>query len=454
MASATLAIGSAGYQLLDFVDDDKTGDPNTIKVLNATKSGSAYSIRSKNSGAIENLGINNEDPDGYDVGNGKSNISIFSNLENFQAALGSGSDTLNIFGDVVNGEIELDDTNGFTNAADLLSISGNLVGQSDYNRIYAGAANDTIRISKNVDSAFIYLGDGNDSLSIGGTTKNADIHAGDGNDYLDFSGEAGSSSEGVRVQANEGNDTVIFRNRFEGSGNPLGYSYSDTQSDQQSDPGDSSVELGDGKDSLVLGKGAKNVQVNTGNESDTISLAGNFEGVSFNLDGVDTDRSKYDFIGGDRLSSANRSEYLSSTFSSNNASGDTLIFGSTTNFIDSGIYLGTDTDYSYEYSYSNGAGKDSLVFGSSSGFNNTHISTGWGADTIVFGINSTFNDLSIDLGLNDGKVDLIKFGANSDLEGVTVSNASDGDILWIGNVQYTYSNSDFNVNGISWKPSI
>jgi hypothetical protein len=445
MASATLAIGSAGYELLDFLDN---GDPNdsSVKPLSATKSGTAYSIRSKNAGIIENLGINNEDPTG--VGSlGKSNISIFSNLENFQAALGSGADTLNVSGNVQGGEFELDDSTGiysdpYYSGADLLSITGNLDSDgSEYNRIFAGGGNDTIRISKNVENAFIYLGDGNDSLSIGGTTKNADIHAGAGNDYLDFSGEAGSSSEGVRVQAGDDNDTVIFRNRFEGSGTPLGYSYGDTQSDQQSDPGNSSVELGDGRDSLVLGKGAKNVQVNTGNQSDTISLAGNFEGVSFNLDGVSTDRLKYDFQGGDRLSSANRSEYLSSTFSSNNASGDTLIFGSTTNFTDSSIYLGTDTNYSYEDSYGNGAGKDSLVFGSSSGFDNTHISTGWGADTIVFGINSTFNNLSIDLG-DDVKADIIKFAANSDLTGVTVTGASSNDVLWIGSTRYA-ANEDY-----------
>jgi hypothetical protein len=405
---------------------------------------------------IENLGINNEDLTGLEgLGSvGKSNISIFSNLENFQAALGSGADTLSVSGNVQGGEFELDDSaNSRSDGADLLSISGNLDGP-EYNRIFAGGGNDTIRISKNVENAFIYLGDGNDSLSIGGSTKSADIHAGSGNDYLEFRGDAGTSSEGVRVQSGDGHDTVIFRNLFQGSGNPSQGTYSDHFSPSwegdkdapQADPGNSSVELGAGNDSLVLGKGATNVEINTGNNSDTISLAGRFEAVSFNLDGRSTDPAQWDFIGGDRLSSANGSEYVSSGFGSNNANGDTLIFGSTTNFINSGIYLGSDT------LYMGGTGKDSLVFGSNSRFDNAHVSTGWGADTIVFGINSTFNDLSINLGTNDAQHDVVKFGANSDLTGVTVTGATDGDILWIGSVQYTYNNSDFYNGQLSWKP--
>ena len=449
MAASTLSIGTSNYSLLEALDG-----------ATVSKSGKSYSIKSKE--AIENLSINSEglnDPTllGQDS---SSNINIFAGLENFQATLGNGGDSLNILGNVEGGRFELDDSSYSDIGADFLSIQGNLtkgsavidsqgdIGRTEINRIYAGGGNDTIRIAKNVEDAFIYLGSGNDSLTISGNSKRLDVKGDAGNDYIEFRGTAGDLFEGgVRVQAGENNDTVVFRDLFAGSSASEEYlsgeQFFGDRDGEISDPGTSAVDLGSGSDSLIIARGASNVDVNTGSGRDTVSLSGSYDNVRFHLDGLARDRggnpTDQGFnTGGDRISSSNGGSFTNSVFTSNNTLGDTLIFGSGTLFDESQIYTSNNSQY-----LAAGLGNDSLVFGTAN-FNNSVLSTGYGADTIVFGANSVFNNLSINLG-NDESNDVIRFAAGTDLDGIEISGANTNDVLWIGTTSYNY-NSDGNGN--------
>jgi hypothetical protein len=183
--------------------------------------------------------------------------------------------------------------------------------------------------------------------------------------------------------------------------------------------------------------------VNTGSGRDTVSLSGSYDNVRFHLDGLARDRdgnpTDQGFnTGGDRISSSNGGSFTNSVFTSNNTLGDTLIFGSGTEFNESQIYTSNNSQFSAQ-----GLGNDSLVFGASR-FNNSVLSTGYGADTIVFGANSVFNNLSINLG-NDESNDVIRFAAGTDFDGIEISGANTNDVLWIGTTSYNY-NSDGNVN--------
>ena len=374
--SSTLSLGSAGYELLDTLDQ--------LKPL--SKSGSAFQLKAEVVGTtVDDLGI--------DLTNaGASNLNIFANVSDFQAALGDKSDTLNIFGDITGSTIELDDSLSLEKYNDILNIQGSLTSKAETNNeIYAGDGNDTIRIAGSAEDTDIYLSFGNDSLVISGSANNLNVNGydDDGNDYIEFRG----TTTDTRVNSGAGNDTVIFSKGLDGIV--------------------SDVHLGSGNDSLVLGKGSYvNATFNTGSGTDTISLgSAGFTSVDFQLDGSD------------KLTSAANSSFTSSQFASESSLGDTLVFGSGTIFDGTDFYLGQ--------------GADSLVFGSNSTYFNSTITTGDGSDTIVFGANSTFLNSTIDLGF-DNDIDVVRFAANTNTD-IRITNAGEGDVLVVGASYYSYS---------------
>ena len=455
MASATLSLGSAGYDLLEAISTSADSQ------LSVKKSGNAHQIKSTTTdNTIEGLGIitsealDHEDLDLISweekVGStdqnsffGKDNVNIFANVSDFQAALGSFADTLNIFGDVSGSTIELDSSETDGDFNDILNIQGSLKSidadlNSVDNEIYAGSGNDTIRIAGSAENANIFLGFGNDSLVISGAATNVDVKGDEasfinGNDYIEFR----AAATDVRVQSGGGNDKVIFSKGLDSSSPDLtsDSTYSSDYSLSTPLTGLSAVELGSGNDSLVLGKGTySDASFNTGSGTDTVSIgSGSFTNVKFQLDGNwDTDYEGYNesnFVGGDKLTSAANSLFTSSEFSSDNSLGDNLVFGSSNIFDNTNFYLGD--------------GDDSIVFGSGSIFNDSTISTGYGADTIVFGSSSLFNEnLTLDLG-NDGFSDVVRFGVNNefplDTTEFRITGADESDMLFVGAVAYTYS---------------
>jgi len=431
MASATLSLSSAGYDLLEYLDAPGTDQ------LSVKKAGNAHQIKSTVKGnTIDALGIST------DLSLTNSNVNVFASVSDFKADLYNGADTLNIFGNVSGSEIQLD--NSFQNSGnfnDILNIQGNLNSvdgglSSVDNIIYAGGGNDTIRIAGSIENSNIFLGTGNDSIIIGGNATNVDIKGDEyesinGNDYIEFRGAATD----VRVQSGGGSDTVIFSKGLNSSVPDLTSDFSNVLS------GLAAVELGSGNDSLILGKGTyENATFNTGSGSDTISIAsGSFTNVNFQLDGAwDT---SYDgavdenLAGGDKSTSAANTWFTTTNFSSNNAAGDTLVFGSGNIFTDTNFYLGQ--------------GNDSLVFGSGSTFNNWNdigstINTGLGADTIVFGSGTSFFDnTTLNLG-NDGVEDIVRFAANSftpSAPEIRIIGADDYDVLFVGTDSYHYDTS-------------
>lgn len=458
MASATLSLSSASYDLLEALDSAKDSK------LNVKTSGNTYQIKSTvKDNSIEGLGITtgpldsqylNDDQDWIKTGTGgkvnnksqyrSSNVNIFSSVSDFEAALGDQADTLNIFGNVSGSLIQLDNKADPTgNYNDILNIQGNLIaGDNGNNTIYAGGGNDTIRIAGKAEDANIFLGFGNDSLVISGNASNVDVKGDDlgapnGNDYIEFQGNAFNT----RVNAGGGGDTVIFSKGLSTDQSDLS-SDSITLSDGLPTPltGLAAVELGSGNDSLVLGKGAyfENATFNTGSGSDTISIgSAQFNNVKFQLDGFhDTATnggSEQNFSGGDKITSAANTWFTGTNFSSNNIAGDTLVFGSGNIFTDTNFYLGQ--------------GNDSIVFGSGSTFNNYNdigstINAGLGADTIVFGSGTSFFDnTTLNLG-NDGVQDIVRFAANSFTPDIRIVGADNNDVLFVGTDAYRYDTSN------------
>ena len=458
MAATTLALGTSSYALLESL-----AEPGGAAQLKVTKSGSSTTIRSTGgpAGEIEGLGLttsSHQYPDesgfgGAIIGNGtggetekNSNINLFGNLKDFQASLGGAGDTLNIFGGIEGSRIYLDTAQESVNNGlvedhnDLLSVSGSITQGSSLqdNLIYSGSGNDTIRIAGSIENAFVFLGAGNDSFTAGSGT-NVDVKGDDGNDYIQFKGQ----STDVRVDAGNNADTVVL------SG------LKTTNSDLSSDPtefagtrygnaqfvfssqGKAAIDMGSGNDSLVLGSGDYiNASFNTGIGNDTISISksSDFNNAYFQLGNQDTTQ----ISGKDKFTSAQGNTFLETTISSYNNGGDSLVFGSTTSFLDSGIALA--------------GGSDSIVFGSNSTITDSYINTGSGGDTLVFGSNTTFTDLSINLGGADGAVDRIYFNAISkDLDQVKITGADSNDVLYIGATAYTYDSTKLDFyNGTSY----
>ena len=444
MAATTLALGTSSYALLESL-----GDEGGAAQLKVTKSGSSTTIRSTGSSenTIEGLGITT----GGDlipnylgfggiiqgIGDGSvseknSNINAFANLKDFQASLGDAGDTLNVFGSIEGSRIYLDNKSSQTpDGSDLLSVSGSVTQGSSLqdNLIYAGSGNDTIRIAGSIDNAFVFLGAGNDSFTAGSGT-NVDVKGDAGNDYIQFKDQ----STDVRINSGDNADTVVLAGLTGTSTELNSHPYEQPGTYEHkpfifSTQGTSAIDLGDGNDSLVLGSGTyQNASFDTSMGNDTISIAknSNFENTYFQL----VNELATQNGGKDKFTSAQGNAFLKTTISSNNNGGDSLVFGSTTTFLDSGIALA--------------GGSDSIVFGSNSTITNSYINTGSGGDTLVFGSNTTFTDLSINLGGADGAADRIYFNAISkDLEQVKITGADSNDVLYIGATAYTYQGNDF-----------
>lgn len=477
MAATTLALGGSSYELLDLLENPGggsatavsgpltsasgpfvkgTSDPGTV-----LRSGNKRVVNLRSSdprvGTIENLGI------GVDGGNANDNntTNIFANVSEFTSIQGALNDTLNIFGNASGAQIFTDEgvippigsslVNESDSSAgdDLVRIQGDLNG-SEYNSsrstIYTDDGDDTIRISGNVSDSDIFLGNQNDVLDIRGNISDSyistdgsgssydhdsdattpevpsdDGSAGNGNDYV----RIGGTAQNTIIQTYGGNDTVLIGGQFSGTNPVLNQgNYTGTNKN----PGISAIELGDGQDSLVFNDGGNNAQFNTGIGSDTVNLSGDFVNTSFYLGNDSTTSS------GDYFSSGRNGSFTNSTISSNNVSGDTLIFGSGSTFIGSDIF--------------NSLGSDSVVFGSGLNFFDSDIRSGGGGDTLVFGANTTFFNSTLDLGSNSSADQIYFSGNNSDLSGLTITGADSNDTLFIGSTAYAWNGSTFN-NGIA-----
>ena len=416
MPSATLQTGSSNYELLEFLSNDTSGSAATSPVQ-ATLSGNTKvaNIRSQSgrSSTIDNLGIdlNGNFGGGSPVPVDDNRTNIFASVSNFNSSQGNGSDSLNIFGNVIGGNIFTDEgissaVSGSTAGDDLLRVKGNIEGfSSSRSTIYTDDGDDTIRIGGNVEDTNIFMGNGDDKLDIEGNVENSFISTDDpasaGNDSIRIGGDVVNSS----IQTGGGGDTVIIGGLFE---------------DTVNDSSFASIETGSGNDSLVLGGGAQNSQFSTGSGSDTVSIRGNFENTSFFLGS--------DSATGDYFSAARNTLFdEGSQINSGNSVGDTLIFANGLQFWESSTNLGS--------------GADSLIFGANADFYSSTLSTGAGADTIVFGANTAFESTSLDLGGSGNNV--IWFNNDNALNdgGVSITGASAGDTLLIGAVAYGYNTS-------------
>jgi len=454
MASATLSIGSSSYTLLDSLGAPITNQSSIGLSVSRSGAGPTTIKANPKGGEINNLGLGNG------TGTTSSTTSIFGNVNQLEANLGGGNDTLNIFGNVAGSRIELDKNDQYNTGStgdgnDSLSISGSLFSglglpdtsradgsNNDVNRISTGAGNDTIRIAGQANDAFIYLGDGNDSLTVSGIASNLDVKAGAGNDAISFF----DTATNVSVATAGGNDTVVFSKQLIGDDKSITFDAWPQSGDDSISPSftNPSVDLGSGNDSLILGGGTSGpVAINTGSGNDTVQLKGAFDNTQFILDG----RIEGLSTGKDRITASPNASFQNSNFISNNEGGDTLTFGNGTLFYNSSIQLGQPT-----HGGTSSVGSDSVVFGSNSSIIDSAISLGSGADTLVFGSNSTFFNSFIDLG-SDSNADRIIFSTGFTGEGVQISGAGAGDTLYIGATAYVYNttSNDFYNGSTLWR---
>ena len=416
MPASTLALGQSSYELLDI----DTG--STAENVSVSKRGASALIRSNEPGnaPIENFGIGFKS-DNISDSVTNDNINILGNLNNFTANTGSGRDALNINGNLNDVQLILDDQDsGKEQFNDRLYIRGD-VKSSDSNNsnfrngIWTGGGNDTVRISGQVTDTNVHLGDGNDSLLVDGSSERFYVNGEQGRDYIELRDPANDAI----IQAGDDNDTVVLRGNLFGTGN---------SEISKSDYRTAAVDLGAGNDSLVLGGGSENAQINTGSGSDTVRLFGFVGSTNLYLDG--SSQSEND--GSDLLiiSDGTIFDNISLSSSSNGTDGDTMVVGARSNFYNSEFLLG--------------AGNDSLLFGSDFFDLDSTIDLGSGSDTVIFS-SASFDGTVIDLG-SDNQADLIRFDSledyNSDFSKITIKGAGEGDILFIGHDELHY-NSDY-----------
>ena len=458
MPASTLALGQSTYELLD-IDGDDYGD--YAENVSVSKRGSSALIRNDEPGGspVENFGIGVTSANIQDSSS-NDNINIRGDFNDLTVDVGRGRDAVNISGDLSDVQLILDDQNSAEQFNDRLYIRGDVQSSesniSDIrNGIWTGGGNDTVRISGQVNDTDVALGAGNDSLLVDGSSERLYVSGDEGRDFI----ELRDSADDAIIQAGDDNDTVVLRGNLYGTGfSSISESYDQT----------AAVDLGDGNDSLVLGGGSENAQVNTGSGSDTVRLSGFVGSTDFYLDGpsgssqseveegnlltlsnvtipsnvniLDIDSAltqSEDDEGGDLLTLSNGTIFdnvsVSSSFSG--IDGDTMVVGAQSSFYDSEFILSS--------------GNDSLVFGSEFVDMDSYIDLGSGSDTVVFGSNALLDGTVIDLG-SDNQEDVIRFDSWEDFDSIfdyiTIEGVGDGDILFIGYDEFHYhsdSNSFF-----------
>ena len=437
MPASTLALGQSTYELLD-IDGDDYGD--YAKNVSVSKRGSSALIRNDEPGGspVENFGIGVTSANIQDSSS-NDNINIRGDFNDLTVDVGRGRDAVNISGGLSDVQLILDDQNSAEQFNDRLYIRGDVQSSESNisdtrNGIWTGGGNDTVRISGQVNDTDISLGAGNDSLLVDGSSERLYVSGDEGRDYI----ELRDSADDAIIQAGDDSDTVILRGNLYGTGfSSISESYDQT----------AAVDLGDGNDSLVLGGGSENAQVNTGSGSDTVRISGFVGSTDFYLDGPSgsshpptwdgrllSSRSSSEDDEGDLLTLSNGTIFdnvsVSSSFSG--IDGDTMVVGAQSLFEDSEFILSS--------------GNDSLLFGSDFVDFGSYINLGSGSDTVVFGSNALLDGTVIDLG-SDNQEDLIRFDSwedfDSNFDYMTIKGAGDGDILFIGYNEFHY-HSDSN----------
>ena len=418
MAASTLAIGSSAYELLELLDDG-TATSTLSEAAVVSKQGNRVSLQGPG-GTINSTRIANRGGDsalgvaGKVLGSDEGlNLSVFSNTLDTSIRTQDGDDSIRVYGNLTSSTpLARGGVSGSNNG--IFAGTGNdnisIRGFVDDQVIKGGLGSDTIRITGAVENSYIFGGDGSDSdgsdnITVRGNITNSYVNTGSGNDYADFR----SSATNLIFQGDTGNDTVIFRKNV------------------ASNFGDeiSSVYSGSGNDVITFQDGAAGTEINTGTGSDTLFLKGEFFQDTFNLSkelGSELES------GSDYLFASSNSIFESTTLNSSNIAGDTLVFGASSEFINSNFNLGS--------------GNDLVNFGANTYFDSTSIDLGAGNDTIVFGASdiSHLSGLSVSLG---GGSDVIRFvGASArDLGSITdyIADASSDDTLYIGSTSYSYN---------------
>ena len=442
--ASTLALGQAQYDLLE-IEPPSDGAPEGNGVLEnsgegvvrlfADESGEVSNIdvgitfQPQNGsqhidalnvyGNARNLNIRDSVPNALD-GNSNhndfalennSNINFIGNVEDSEVALNGGNDRLNISKEFVGGHVTA------TNGSDTIRVGGIAV-ESEF---LLGEDDDMLILGRGGMGVDAALGDGNDSAMILGKLEEGDaegyfielgidnstgmnnvLDMGKGDDKaLLLDGVQGA----VEVQLGEGEDTVIFGRNSQSEGFKLGTGSGEDSVVLGQVTEHTSIDLGHDSagDTVVLGVGSllANSSISSANGRDSLSLAGDLEGVEMEFRG-------------------SGNAYVS-------ASGNVLM----------GDHRSFDTSV-----WDFGAGEDTLSIGGDlamiSSTGKAYFNLGNGSDSIslegsVFGS----GQIEFDLG-DDDSADFVKIENPIDVMQVAFSNFGNNDVLYIGDNMYGY----------------
>lgn len=433
MATSTLALGQASYDLLESLEkvtQSINKDGSTTQTVRATQRGGEISglrVEGSLEGGIYNFNIADRSvgmviADNLDSFN-STNINFLANADQANVALGNGNQRFNASGAFTNSTLSSGE--GY----DTVRIGGAATGTDINLGNEDGWGSKFVTISRAQTDLDVNTGGGNDSLLFLGTlTAGGDPNNKPWSNSIDPSPQEYSNI----INSGKGNDTVILIGGVKGN---------------------YEVQLSEGDDSVIFGarSASEYFSLDTGIGSDTVTLGYITNNARINL-GTDGFYS-------DSLVLGLGAEITNSTITSGQDSGDFLTFNGNVTATDLNLGAGGDSIQANAFvsfgsgtsstAWDLGAGNDTLIFnGDLSGGGIINLGSGQDSIALFGGGNGgqwywNWNDsLLIDLGI-DSEADTIEFGDPYAYSGFAIQNFGIEDILIIGGSSYGYNDLSY-----------
>ena len=440
---STLALGQAQYDLLEIESVD--GSPEGSAVLQNSGRG-VVRLLADSTGEISNIDVGIT----YMPQNGSQHIdalNIYGNSRN-----------LNVRDSVPN-------TPGGALSGDELTLENdaniNFLGQAIESEVALNGGNDRLNVSRDLKDSHVTSTWGNDTVRIGGQAIESEFLLGEGDDLLIL----GKGGEGVDAALGEGNDTAMILGKFKegefegyftdpgvdnstGMNNILDMGKGDDKALLLDGvDGNVEVQLGDGEDTIIFGGGSESrgFKLGTGSGEDSVVLGQSTEDTQIDLGsdfGGDTVVLGIgNLLANSSISSANGNDSLS--FAGNLEGVEMEFRGSGDTDVNASGYVLMGDHRSYDTSvWDFGAGEDNLTIDGDlamiSSTGQAYFNLGSGSDSIQLG-GTVFGNgqIEFDLG-DDSSIDEVYIENSLDVTQVSFSNFGSNDILYIGDDMYGY----------------
>lgn len=450
--ASTLALGQAQYDLLE-IEPSSEGAPEGSGVLETSGEG-VVRLFADESGEVSNINVGIT----FQPQNGSQHI-----------------DALNVYGDARNLNVRdsVANTPGGTQSIDEVILENdaniNFIGNVDDSEVALNGGNDRVNVSRDFVDGQVTATWGNDTVRVGGIATESEFFLGQGDDMLIL----GRGASGVDVALGEGNDTAMILGKYE-EGELEGY-FTELGIDNSTGmnnlldmgkgddkallldgvQGSVEVQLGEGEDTVIFGRGSqsKGFKLGTGTGEDSVVLGQVTEQTHIDL-GHDSagdtvvlgfgsllaNSSISSANGRDSLSLAGDLEGVEMEFS---GSGDAFVEAS------GNVLMGDHRSFDTSV-WDLGAGNDTLsINGDLSMISSTgkaYFNLGSGSDSISLGGSASgFGQIEFDLG-DDDHVDVVHINDPRAVQHVSFSNFGHDDILYIGDDMYGYNYDDIFVD--------